>query len=420
MKIRINERYFFYLLLIVTPFIDLANALIHISGTSSFLSVGQITRIFILIIMFAYILRCNGRYGKYLLALIFALILHDLVYALFGSTNLAQNLSYNLRYIYVLSFGFALLTALQRQKISKLDLYRLIKIITSLVAIISLFSSFAGIGLDYAGTKRVFTEVNALTAILVIGCGLYVYEIVFYSKNISTIIMTLIMITATISQATKTGLIGVVVCGLFMYFYVGFVRKKFLKQFILLLFLGIAIIVLQRYYLQGNGTAILSRWKYFYNNMDIMSFLLSGRDNMLVTSFDIWIKHPFSVLFGLGFSFAVKLIFSINPTQNFIGAEMDVFDLFFYYGLFIGIAVSVPIFKNLLKCLKNLFKNNQKSYYNFLYIIVFFIMFLGGHVLNSPLAGLAFCLLFCLTYGDNNEKFGNDWISELDETGKGS
>ena len=74
----------------------------------------------------------------------------------------------------------------------------------------------------------------------------------------------------------------------------------------------------------------------------------------------------------------------------------------------------MPIFKNLLKCFLNLFGNNQKSYYNFLYIIMFFILFLGGHVLSSPLAGLVFCLLFCLTYGNNNEKFGNDWVSELD------
>ena len=133
----------------------------------------------------------------------------------------------------------------------------------------------------------------------------------------------------------------------------------------------IAIIVLQRYYLQGNGAAILSRWNYFYKDMDIMSFLLSGRNNMLVTTFNIWIEHPFSVLFGFGFSFAAKLIYSINPTQSFIGAEMDIFDLFFYYGLILGFAISVPIFKNLLKCFLNLFGNNQKSYYNYLYIIMF-------------------------------------------------
>ena len=411
MKIRISERNLFYMLLIITPFIDLANALLRISGTSSFFSVGQVIRIFILLTMLAYVMRFNKKCGKYMLALILFLTLHDLMYALCGITDLLQNLSYNLRYLYVLLFGFSLLTALYRQKLSESDIYRLIKIITSMVAIISLFSTFAGIGLDYAGTKRVFTEVNALTAILVIGCGLYVYEIVFNNKNFITIIMTLIMITATISQATKTGLIGVVVCGIFIYFYVGFVRRKLVKQFILFILLVLAFIVLQRYYLQGNGSAVLSRWSYFYNYMDVTSFLLSGRNDMLVTTFDIWIKHPVSVVFGFGFSYAEKLIYAINPTQSFIGAEMDIFDLFFYYGLIVGIAVSIPILKNLLKCLKNLFKNNRNSYYNFLYAMMFFVLFLGGHVLNSPLAGLVFCLLFCLTYGNNYEKFGNDWIS---------
>lgn len=411
MKIRVSERNLFYMLLLITPFIDLANALLRISGTSSFFSVGQVIRIFILLTMLAYVMRFNKKYGKYMLALILFLTLHDLMYALCGITNLLQNLSYNLRYLYVLLFGFSVLTALHRQKLSESDIYRLIKIITSMVAIISLFSSFVGIGLDYAGTKRVFTEVNALTAILVIGCGLYVYEIVFNNKNFITIIMTLIMITATISQATKTGLIGVVVCGIFIYFYVGFVRRKLVKQFILFILLVLAFIVLQRYYLQGNGSAILSRWSYFYNYMDVTSFLLSGRNDMLVTTFDIWIKHPVSVVFGFGFSYAEKLIYAINLTQSFIGAEMDIFDLFFYYGLIVGIAVSIPILKNLLKCLKNLFKNNRNSYYNFLYALMFFVLFLGGHVLNSPLAGLVFCLLFCLTYGNNYEKFGDDWIS---------
>lgn len=148
--------------------------------------------------------------------------------------------------------------------------------------------------------------------------------------------------------------------------------------------------------------AILARWKYFYNDMDLFSFLLSGRNDMLVITYELWVKHPITVVLGMGFSYAEKLIYSVNPKQSYVGSEMDIFDLFFYYGIIIGTIIMIPIIKNLFACIFNLLKNNEKSYYNFLYIIMFLISFLGGHVLNSPLAGIVFCLLMLLTYGNNS------------------
>lgn len=410
MKIRLNEKNLFYVLVILTPFIDVINALIRITGVSSLFSFGQIIRIIILLAMGSFVLKCNKKYSRYIFALLLFLLLHDLLQSIFCSIDISQNITYNLRYFYVLTFGMALFTSVQRQKINESDLYSLIKIITSVVAVISLVSSLFGFGLDYAGTKRVFTEVNALTAILVVGCGVYIYEIVFNNKRISTVVLTLIMIVSTVLQATKTGLIGIVICGAFIYFYVGFVRKKVLKQFEIFLLLVGTFFLLEKYYLQGQGTAIFSRWNYFYTGMDTVSFLLSGRNDMMITTFDLWINHPISAIFGFGFSLMEKLIYAINQNQSFVGAEMDIFDLYFLYGVIIASMITVPLFKNLLKCFVNLFKNNISSYYTFLYIIMFFVSFLGGHVLNSPLAGIVFCLLYCLTYGHNNQKFGNEWI----------
>lgn len=396
MKIKINKRNSLFFIVFFTPFIDVINAIMHVMGNDG-VSFGQIVRIFILIVMLYEITIINRKSFLYILLFIIVLILRSLIYALFFDANIYQNLSCDLRYVYVLTFGCFLMSLVNQSQICRSDIFYLLKIYTGLVAILSLIPIIAGVGIDYAGTKRIFTEVNALTAILVIGIGVYLYQLFFENHSVKTILVTLIVIFATISQATKTGIIGLIVLGIYLCIYTGVVRKKMLKQLIIVIIAIIAAMMIYNYFLQGSGNEILNRWTYFYTKMDLWSFLLSGRDEMLIVSFNVWKSNPIYILFGSGFSNMQRDIYMINSTQSYIGAEMDFFDIFFYYGLFVGIGVLIVFGKQIWSCMKYITKSAKESYFGFLFIIIFLISFLGAHVLSSPLAGILLCMMFGIT-----------------------
>lgn len=394
MKIAINRRNRLFLLVLISPFIDVINAIMHLTGFTG-LSFGQVIRTVILVIMLYDIAKLNKKSFLYIFSLIFILIFKSLIYAVFFQTNFFQDLSCNFRYIYVMAFAFFLMGLINKKKIDRDDLFYLLKLYVGIIASISLVPVVTGFGIDYFGTKRIITEVNALTAILVIGIGIYLYELFYEDHSIKNIILTLIVVLATLSQATKTGIIGLIVLGVYLYIYTGVVRKKLLKQLLIsIVVIGIMPII-YNYYITGSGNNILNRWSYFYAKMNVWSFLLSGRDEMLATTFDIWKSNPIFILFGTGFSVLQKEVYSINATQSYIGAEMDFFDLFFYYGGIVGVCISTLFLKKIFNCIKIMFKGDKKtSYYSFLFIILFLISFLGAHVLSSPLAGILLCLMW--------------------------
>ncbi len=391
---RISWRDLIYFIVIISPFIDLLNNLVFQLGLSLTFSPGQFIRTSLLLIMLM-MLAIGYRYFLVIMvAVIGCVIVRNLIYLLHYGASFYLTCTQDLRYVYVLTFYFLLSGAYRTSQITWEEMYDMTKKFVIVIAVASLISVITGVGIDYAGGKRFFTEVNALTAILVYGGGVFLYETITSrdGSKYKNLFVTAVIIYVLLFQATKAGLIGICVCFLYVMAYEGLLKGKFLKLMILLGVAVSGIYVIYYHYTTGAGMEILNRWKYFCEHMDFWSFLLSGRDLLFQLSFKVWKRDILFVLFGVGYANAYTFLQQENSSLSYPGAEMDLFDIGFYYGLIALVLIGIPIVRNVWKAARNVVSQSRKSFVNFFYIILFVLSFLGGHILSSPLAGILFCL----------------------------
>lgn len=399
---RISKRRFISIVIVLTPVIDIVNALLRIYASDGLISFGQAARIIILLLLF----KTLGTKSKYLLEIlglsILLLIRNAIYYAVFDA-SLINNIICDLRYLYVLTFGAAMSSLLREKKIDTEDIYHAIKICISIFAVTTIISNYLNIGFQYVNARRLFTEVNALTSILVWGSSIWLYELLTKKIKIKTIIMAIITTYTAISLGTKTGLFGIVAVFVYSLIYVGAVRRKAVRLVFALIVTVTGGMIICRYFISGSGMEAMMRWEYFYKKADLLTFLISGRNTLFLTAFQVWVKNPIYILFGVSFSLMNKSILSINRNINYAGAEMDLFDIGFYYGLFIFIATGAILGKRFFYSIKNVFNRNANAYFSFTFIVFAIISFLGGHVLSSPMAGIVFCSAYFLSKNRNRE-----------------
>lgn len=391
--------------IVFTPFIDIITGIVRLAGLPAAFSPGQIMRIALLFVMFLMLGIGRSRYLAITVVVLGWLVLRDFIYSLVYGCSFTATLSQDLRYVYVLTFYFLLKGAYCTSQITWKEMYQVMKKYIVIIVAASLFCSVTGMGMDYAGSKRIFTEVNALTAVLVCGGGIFLYEtITSHAKaKLKNLLITAMIVYVILSQATKAGIIGMCVCFLYVMICEGVMKKKFIKGLLFFVTILAGIYVVYNHYTVGTGTEIFNRWKYFYERLDLLSFLLSGRNLLFMESFAVWKSDILFVLFGTGYANAHILLHNRNATISYSGTEMDLFDIGFYFGIVALIIVGIPIIKRFLKAAKNMGRKKE-NYMNFFYCILCMLSFLGGHVLNSPFAGVLFCLLSMMVTGKRKSK----------------
>lgn len=394
---KVTEKVFLRWLIVLTPFIDILNGIIDTLGIRIPVSVGQFIRILVLIVLFFVLMKESIRKGIIVFGMITLLLFRNLVITLHTGAGLFSNIVYDIRYIYVLVFVLVLKCACRRRYLQAKECIKWAQIAYLVVTYTILLCKLFSIGLDYAGAnKGFFKEQNSLTALLVFGCSIWLYRAFIDHGKLFDKLNAVLICFVTLSQATKTGLVGVGCCLLYVVFYIGMVKKDRVKSVVLCI-LGLAaggFVFL--YFVEGGGNEVLSRWQYFMKKLDIVSFLLSGRNAALAISIDVWIRNIWYVLFGTSFVLGSKLVLGVNPALSFGGPEMDAFDVIYYYGILIGLIVLIPLVKQFIRSIKNVLSTKlyKSNYYNFSYIIFCVISFLGGHVLSSPMAGVFFAIAF--------------------------
>ena len=96
-------------------------------------------------------------------------------------------------------------------------------------------------------------------------------------------------------------------------------------------------------------------------------------------------------IFGTGFSGGEKLTLGKNPILSYGGPEMDIFDIGFFYGIFAMLIVTYYLLKPVIM---NKYHRNNIVNVKFSYLLFLVVMFLGGHVLSSPMAGIFFTVAY--------------------------
>ena len=378
------------LLIYCTPFIDGFNGLAMTLGLPVIF--GQIIRMPIVMFILYLLAKINFKVFLLVFSLFSLFVIRDVMSYNYIMSDIAISVTITIRYFYVLFFLLLVNYSCKKRYVTIVELLKWSKKAILIFAVIILICKASGFGLAYAGaSKGVFIEVNALTALLVWGASIWIYPLYFGSATKHDILGAILVILATASQATKTGLLGIIVILLY-YGIVNVILKKNTKILIeTFLFIMIICLGVYMYLMSEIGNEILSRWQYFLSRMDLVTFLVSGRNIALQAAFSEWTDNILYILCGTGYSGGVKLTFWQNPVLSYGGPEMDIFDVGFYYGIIVMLIVMYYLLKPIL--MNRRYSSNITDI-RFSYLLFFTVMFLGGHVLSSPMAGPFFAVAY--------------------------
>ncbi|WP_127836927.1 O-antigen ligase family protein [Clostridium prolinivorans] len=418
------EEVVFYYILSLTLFIDFLNG-IWIKFVNPNISLGQFIRVLVTMFCIYCIFKYNSTKSKrilYFFSIIFFLGINFLFYNKFF--NIYS--SFKLIYFLVLTLAIFSLYDAKKFQLSTIvssinnNLYILpILILTSYVLNIGSSSYTKGFG--YKGS---FISLNGLNISMIVLLIFAIEKEFNKFKYIKKFLMLVYIIIPTIFLGTKSSILFSIF-SFILYFVYNKIYKinsinndKSVKN--IYSYIGIILIII--FLILNNYSylilrKILERQIYFIqftlqktNNYNIITYLLSTR-NIFLREISKYFLNNFSIIkifIGSGAFEIQKELAHILGLNGLKSIEMDLFDIFFYYGI-IGVILTygfcVYIFiKNIPK--EN-FKVKRPFFISFICIIIFSI--LGGHVFFQPMSSTFLSISLCGLYmkGFNNKDENN-------------
>lgn len=388
---------FFLILLIITPVIDILNGIQeYVIRSSTPLSVGQIVRLIIFLLIVFYYIKMKPINIVFLSTLIFIFLAQQLILANLKGINIVQETLFISKIYYNILLALIINSCASLINRDKL-IGGIIKgaMIVALTLIITRVFNIGVGAYGEVGHKGLFMGLNDITAVLMSALPFVLYKILHGGRK-RYVIYYLSILMSLILLGTKTGVIGSVVITLYYLLVSREFNRVLLKKIALWGVCIIGAMIFFVFFYKEYSETILLRYKYFYYQLDPVSFLLSSRNMTLIWAFSNWISNLLYIVFGTGFTQG-----SIIIGQYLIGhgmIEMDLFDIGYFYGIFAFIGVVWLFFPSFLQGVKSLIVNKDSEYatVSLAYIITFIISVTGGHVLLSPLAGVYFIAIFGL------------------------
>jgi hypothetical protein len=136
------------------------------------------------------------------------------------------------------------------------------------------------------------------------------------------------------------------------------------------------------------ATGLVDRISFFYQRMDFLTFILSGRNQMVVGALSFYpsLYTFWDILFGIGYLEFLTLMGRFHGVPHAI--EIDFFDLLFMNGL-LGMGLSVGIY--LIIMLRSWLwpSHLEKTPMWAINVILLLISLMAGHVFNSAMLGIS-------------------------------
>lgn len=401
-----------FFLFAYTAIIDSINGFLMFNYNIS-ISIGQLYRVLTILIMIFFIFRfkLNVDQNKGIIIIYYLIFVQFFYFFIHHSLGgLLNDLTEAMRIVLIISIVEGIKKLNEHKKITLSVIEKVFKCSILLFPLCMIFPWLFGAGysmyVNDVGYSAFFFASNDLNIVLVI---MLVYSIdkMFLNlkikqRNLYYIISTLFLIVSLLLVGSKS---SAFFGGLVVVFYIiknlseSTSPQKKMKVLITTLSSLIISYYVVSVYFSEEILAAFDRHLYFFNqdfidNNSFSTFILTGRDNFLDGAINAFQSgnELVRLFFGAGY------FTHTSETGQFLnrGAtpiEMDVFDVFFSYGL-IG---SVLIYGYLMKILFNVkhFKAVMKNYsrYYFGFIIIIIYSSLGGHVMFSALSGGYFALI---------------------------
>ncbi len=366
------------LFLILQPVLD-------ISYTLNIFNINLIVRALFLVFIFIYLLK--EKHYKPIIILLILIILYFLINNFYFKYSIFNNIKYIAKVFY-LPITLIFFYYYKDDINDKYFIYTLILYLTIYYIswIFGIGNNIYENGIKKEGFKGLFNSINEFSAVIVTLFGISLNNLIKNKKYMLCIILSVLVAFLSMTLGTKVILGGLII--LFLYFlykpFKEFYLKKGIKTKILIIF---SIIIL------AFISALLITNTTTYKNAEIQKKYFKAN------KFDL--NYINKVIFNNRFSFIsknhkeyitsslVEKLFGINRNIVRKDVEIDLFDIFYTYGL-IGLMII------LIYIIYIGYKSKLKELYLFLYMFLFLISETSGHVLISPSVSLYFGIIVYL------------------------
>lgn len=373
--------------------------------------VGQGLRLLILFTMFFVMLLFHEKgtlTWSYLV--IYLLVILQFIYGFNKSLSpLISDLMEVSKVIFIILIIQAFINLFNQKKITIDTIEKIFKISVLLFPLLIIIPKVFGVGYSmYAnntGFSGFFSAANDLNVVLLV---MLVFSLDAFFNNLETrkkrkyyIVTTFMLIFSLILMGSKSSMgIGSII--IFIYLFKFLIKSDFgtkLKVLLSLIVVGsVSYTIINNFYYNDVQLA-LDRHTYFLNTADgdLASFLLTNRNSFFDASVQN-LKSSDSILgetlIGKGKTQHMK---DTGGSLNFESKdiEMDLFDVFFSYGL-LGVFLIYSYFSGFIILAFKSINGNFK--YSFSLLVMAAYSFFGGHVLFSALSGTFLALLCCGLY----------------------
>lgn len=375
--------------------IDMINGILLKGGVEFPISIGQIYKLFVLVLISIRLL-VNPKTD--FLILIFFLVLFSIP----SWIQFLKNDTYTLRILFddfiklskYISIFLALVYFTRVYRFPRKRTRILLKnwfVFSYIVFAVNILLKYVGLGFpfynyDNTGTTGFFyagNEISALHLVLYAILAYHLYEI----KNKKTLfyLFFLFNLFLGITITSKTAMLGVVLVTILIFATIENLNRINLRKLVIWISSFVLFIPLAAYmaYKLLKDSQIMERINYFYNKWDFVTFIFSQRNLRVEKMMPIYIEE---------WNFLEKIIgggqyFYENRLGQVI--EIDFFDIFFAYGIIGGVLFIIILFFLFLKAFVQL-KNRYP--YARLSLLMLFVLALeasiAGHVFNSGIAGI--------------------------------
>ena len=380
----------------IMPLVDSLNGFLLRSGFSSAMSLGDIYRIGVILLMFTYYFRYIKREYVLSLALVsaygFAAILFHAIGIRPTEVNITAEVNNLVQLLLCPLLVLSLLMAVDGGIIERRSFDDILNNLQWIAPLTILVPYFLGLGYstygaaegDLIGYKAFYYATNGISFMLIALFARAVYCFLS-AKNLHGLIIVLLNGSALALIGTKSTLAMLVLAFLIAIYCI--YGSRFIKMLGAIVLLAVILVVI--WFFAADSivsflSPVLGRWDYFSTSVyqgDIVSALTSGRVDQVGLH---W--KELQSLSDSGFS----LFVGMGDTSSMIRiCEMDFFDVFFQFGLF-GLSFLVLFLGYTLSRVRISCGNRGFE----TCMLVFFLMyaFVVGHVFTNALSSMMFAL----------------------------
>lgn len=383
--------------------VDMLNGVLHTHEIHLGVSVSQFYKLAVVCLFFLrlvviprYLIYIVSVFGILILPSLFSLVLDRI-----GMFGFMQDVVKSFKYLIILiSFYYFKMVFMTSSKEFLMHYIFWIKW-SFVVLTINLLVKFIGLGnpmydVGNIGSKGYFIAGNEVSALLLVLSGFLSYYYLVIRNNLKAYLLYgLGSIVLGFLISSKTGILGVFLIHLLVLWSSGKIRLNTPKQrrIFRVIILGIGLMIIGIFLFIRNS-AVFMRYTYFWDKLDVTTFILSSRNIYF---------NEMMVVYDAHYTFLDKIIGVGDRYYHILAGkliEIDGLDLFFSNG-FLGLAVFVILLSLLFLQLK---RNLHIPHFLFAHLsMIMFVMLcllscLSGHIFNSGLAGIFIGFVFALGF----------------------